>query len=132
MATLGNNLQYWRKHRSLSQEQVAIALQREGVDRDRVSVSNYEQGVRKPSIDTLKALARIYRCSLQDLIPDSDMSLVDLPSDPATKGDIDRILAAILELREQLARGVIEWAESELRREINNDRRRSLSEIAKT
>ena len=99
MARLSTQLRYWRENRGLSQQQVVNALDQEGMGRERATLSQYESGVRTPPIEVIKALARIYRCKVDDLVTDSPESLVDLPSDPATKSDVDRILAAISEVR---------------------------------
>lgn len=102
----------------------------------RVTWARYEVGTTTPTRENIRQIARTLRIPVEEVyrraLPMDAPSLVELPTDPATKADVDRILRAVNELREQLARGVIEWAESELRREINNDRRRSLNEIAKT
>ena len=96
---LGTQLRYWRDLREMSQQQVANALERENLGVTREAVSYWEQGSRNPSLETLKALCRVFRCKLEDLTEMDSTSLVDLPSDPATKSDVDRILAAISEVR---------------------------------
>lgn len=60
---LGNRLMEQRLLRKLSQKEVAAAI--------KVSVSvisNYEHGERTPSVETLMALAGVYRCSVDYLL----------------------------------------------------------------
>lgn len=60
---LGNRLMEQRLLRKLSQKEVAAAI--------KVSVSvisNYEHGERTPSVETLMALAGLYRCSVDYLL----------------------------------------------------------------
>lgn len=60
---LGNRLTEQRVLRKLSQKEVAAAI--------KVSVSvisNYEHGERTPSVETLMALAGLYRCSVDYLL----------------------------------------------------------------
>jgi len=60
---LGERLTEQRLLRRLSQKEVATAV---GVS---VSViSNYEHGERNPSVETLMALAGLYRCSVDYLL----------------------------------------------------------------
>ena len=99
MAQFGTQLRYWRELRNLSQQQVANALDRENLGVKREAIANWEKGYRTPSLEVIRALCGIYRCSWEDLMESDPDSLLDLPSDPATKSDVDRILAAISEVR---------------------------------
>ena len=60
--TLGENLQRLRKERGLSQEEVAQAL-----FLTRQSVSKWENDGAEPGVENLKALARLYGVTLDEL-----------------------------------------------------------------
>lgn len=60
---LAERLQTLRKEKNLSQKEVANAL---GISSS--VLSNYESNERTPSLETLVALARFYRCSTDYLL----------------------------------------------------------------
>ena len=60
---LGERLTEQRVLRKLSQKEVAAA-----VDVSVSVISNYEHGERTPSVETLMALAGLYRCSVDYLL----------------------------------------------------------------
>ena len=57
------NLMYQRKKAGLTQEELA-----EKVGVKRMTIYNYEAGIRYPTPDRLKEIARVLGCSLDDLI----------------------------------------------------------------
>lgn len=60
---LGERLQEQRVRLKLSQKEVAITI---GVSAS--VISNYESGERTPSVESLMALANLYRCSTDYLL----------------------------------------------------------------
>lgn len=61
--TLGENLNKLRKNRNMTQEQIAILL---GIGTN--SYQNYELNKRKPNIDMLIKLSKIFEVSIDELI----------------------------------------------------------------
>ena len=60
---MGERIAYYRKHINLSQKELAEAI---GVRQ--VDVSRWENDVFKPNVDTLKALADAFGCSVDSLL----------------------------------------------------------------
>lgn len=60
---LGERLQQQRQLKNLSQKQVA-----EAINVSASIVSNYENGERTPSLESLVALARLFQCSTDYLL----------------------------------------------------------------
>ena len=59
-----NRIKQHRRERKLSQEELARLV---GVDRS--TVAKWEAGNNHPRADKLLALARVFQCSLDDLLP---------------------------------------------------------------
>lgn len=60
---LAERLQKQRMLLKLSQKEVAVAI---GVSPS--VISNYESGIREPSLEVLKAIAKLYHCSTDYLL----------------------------------------------------------------
>ncbi|MBX5476484.1 MAG: helix-turn-helix transcriptional regulator [Clostridia bacterium] len=82
MSRLGQRLRLLREHRNLSLYDVERLT---GLHYS--TVGKYERGVRRPSIETLRELARVYEVSLRELIPDEDS---DAEPAPGSALDLDR------------------------------------------
>lgn len=80
----------------------------------RSQISRILGGTYGVTLENLLKIASALRCEPQQLLPMGDESLVDLPTDPATKADVEHILAAI----QRLAELVQARAETELRIDI--------------
>ncbi|MFI3230509.1 MAG: helix-turn-helix transcriptional regulator [bacterium] len=63
---IGNNLKYLRKKSNLSQEQLAIKLQLEGISISREIISQMERGKYSIRISLLKQLKIIFNCEYND------------------------------------------------------------------
>ena len=59
------NLQKMRKSSNLSQQDVAHAL---GVTQS--AVSHWEQGITRPTVDSLIAISKLFNCKLDELFED--------------------------------------------------------------
>ena len=57
-------LRYLREDKGYSQNEVAKAL-----NKTQVSVSQWESGVRRPGYESIRMLASIYECQIDDIIP---------------------------------------------------------------
>lgn len=64
----GANLRRMRRSRHLSQDGLVDFLWRMGVEISKNSVSSWETGKKRPSIDHLIALRALYGCKLDELI----------------------------------------------------------------
>lgn len=75
--TLGENLQRLRKEKGLSQEEVAQAL-----FLTRQSVSKWENDGAEPGVENLKALAKLYGVTLDELVGESSASETESEEEP--------------------------------------------------
>ncbi|MBE3591001.1 MAG: helix-turn-helix transcriptional regulator [Firmicutes bacterium] len=81
MSRLGQRLRLLREHRNLSLYDVERLT---GLHYS--TVGKYERGVRRPSLETLRELARVYEVPLHELIPDEESE----NDGTATPADLDR------------------------------------------
>ncbi len=71
---LGQRLQHARKMLNLTQDGVAKLCP--GVEKTRLS--NYEQGIREPDIETLSRLSQALKVPVSELLADHDLSKDDI------------------------------------------------------
>ena len=65
---LGNRIQKLRKEKRLTQDEMAAQLQTRGVDISRGTYSKIETGIRKVSVQELKAIKAILKTEWTDLL----------------------------------------------------------------
>lgn len=58
-----NPVRVWRKHRGLTQQALATAAAK-----SKSYISEIEKGIKAPSVKTLKAIAKVLDCDLDDLV----------------------------------------------------------------
>ncbi len=75
--TLGENLQRLRKERGLSQEEVAQAL-----FLTRQSASKWENDGAEPGVENLKALAKLYGVTLDELVGENSAPETESEEEP--------------------------------------------------
>ena len=63
---IGRRIQLWRKRRSLTQEQLALFIEREPA-----YLSRIEHGNQKPSLDTLLRVCKALNLDINNLLTDS-------------------------------------------------------------
>jgi transcriptional regulator with XRE-family HTH domain len=63
MNIVKENLRFYRKAKKLNQQEVADKI---GVTRQ--CYSNYEQGIRQPSVDVLRNICEVLECTADELI----------------------------------------------------------------
>ena len=63
MNIVKENLRFYRKAKKLNQQEVADKI---GVTRQ--CYSNYEQGIRQPSVEILRNICEVLECSADELI----------------------------------------------------------------
>lgn len=63
---IGRRIQLWRKRRSLTQEQLALLIEREPA-----YLSRIEHGNQKPSLDTLLRVCQALNIDINNLLTDS-------------------------------------------------------------
>ena len=63
MNIVKENLRFYRKAKKLNQQEVADRI---GVTRQ--CYSNYEQGIRQPSVDVLRNICEVLECTADELI----------------------------------------------------------------
>lgn len=66
MSKIGKNIRAMRVNRGMSQAELA-----ERIGKRRSAVGNYENGTREPDLDTIAALADVFRVSISDLVGDA-------------------------------------------------------------
>jgi len=76
--TLSDRLQALRRSRFWTQEQLQAVLARNGLSFSRTAISSWESRAITPSVETLRALARIY-----ELPPAEEIELYHLAADNA-------------------------------------------------
>lgn len=63
MNIVKENLRFYRKAKKLNQQEVADKI---GVTRQ--CYSNYEQGIRQPSVDVLRKICEVLECTADEII----------------------------------------------------------------
>lgn len=85
MATYSERIRELRKMRGMSQQDLANKL-----DLNKVAISQYERGVRRPSIDIVSALCDIFNVSSDYLLGEDDMTIRIVNTDEIKKLDSPR------------------------------------------
>lgn len=85
MATYSERIRELRKMRGMSQQDLANKL-----DLNKVAISQYERGVRRPSIDIVSALCDIFNVSSDFLLGEDDMTIRIVNTDEIKKLDSPR------------------------------------------
>ena len=85
MATYSERIRELRKMRGMSQQDLANKL-----DLNKVAISQYERGVRRPSIDIVSALCDIFNVSSDFLLGEDDVTIRIVNTDEIKKLDSPR------------------------------------------
>lgn len=85
MATYSERIRELRKMRGMSQQDLADKL-----DLNKVAISQYERGVRRPNIDIVSALCDIFNVSSDYLLGEDDMTIRIVNTDEIKKLDSSR------------------------------------------
>ena len=85
MATYSERIRELRKMRGMSQQDLADKL-----DLNKVAISQYERGVRRPNIDIVSALCDIFNVSSDFLLGEDDMTIRIVNTDEIKKLDSSR------------------------------------------
>lgn len=85
MATYSERIRELRKMRGMSQQDLADKL-----DLNKVAISQYERGVRRPNIDIVSALCDIFNVSSDYLLGEDDMTIRIVNTDEIKKLDSPR------------------------------------------
>lgn len=64
---IGNNLRKFRNNAGISQEKLCAELQLSGCDIGRSTYAKYEAGELTVKTSVLKALTKIFKCSMEEL-----------------------------------------------------------------
>lgn len=67
MSTLGQRIKEYRKHRNMTQEELATAL-----NTSKTAISRYESDKREPSLDIIEKIASVLRVDMCEILFDLD------------------------------------------------------------